>query len=116
MQDERLKELGMVTPQLSKAKAIDNLSDPKGEASRTLTVVTTKEIPRMNLFGAIYDLTGYTWINKSMTNELHLRSSLSRRGKRGRDDLVNVALDKVEEKGALASFKEKISSFFSSGS
>jgi hypothetical protein len=116
MQDERLKELGMVTPQLSKAKAIDNLSTPQDKAAMTLSVLTTKDLPRFNLIFAINDMVHYEWLKNSVYNELLLRASTNRKGKRGRDDLVNVSMDKVEDKGALASFKERISSFFSSGS
>lgn len=114
-QDDRLRELGLVTPQLAQAKAVDNLSNPKGVANRTLTVLTVKDLPRFNLIHAIYDLTGWNWVDKVANNEFNDRCSIDRKGVRGRDDLVAVCQPKDEPKGALESFKENITSFFRSG-
>ncbi len=113
--DDRLRELGLVTPQLSQAKAIDNLSQPVGKANRTLTVLTTKDLPRFNIIFAIHDLTGWDWVRDAANNELDMRASVARKGKRGRDDLVNVCQPKDQPKGALETFKENITSFFRSG-
>lgn len=116
-EDDRLRELGLVTPQLAQAKAIDNLSQPKGKANRTLTVLNIKDIPRLNLLLGIFDLTGWAWIENVAHNEFDVRCSVQRkRGTvRGRDDVVNVCQPKEEPQGALASFKENITSFFRSG-
>lgn len=113
--DGRLAELGLITPQLAQAQAIENLSNPKGVANRTLSVLTIKDLPRINLLMALYDVTGYDWVKNSYENELHARSSLNRKGVRGRDDLVAICKSQDEQKGALDSFKEKITSFFRSG-
>ena len=116
-EDDRLRELGLVTPQLAQAKAIDNLSQPQGKANRTLTVLNIKELPRFNLIMGLYDLTGWKWIEQVATNEFDMRASLNRKkgSLRGRDDVVNVCQPKEEPQGALASFKEGITNFFSSG-
>jgi hypothetical protein len=109
---DRLKEVGLVTPSLAQATAINNLSNPESIAKRTLSVISAKELPRLNLLMALSDLTGYEWIKKSYDNELECRASMNRKGTRGRDDLVKICQGQEESKGALDSFKEKISSFF----
>lgn len=114
--DDRLQELGLTSPQMAKGQAIGHLSKPKDEANKTLSVITTQELPRMNYLDALYDATGYKWIKKAVNNESLRRSSLARKGTRGRDDLVKVSLDNPQtQQGALASFKENVKSFFSSG-
>lgn len=117
VEDDRLRELGLVTPQLSQAKAIDNLSMPKGKANRTLSVLGMGDLPRFNLLFGLFDLTGWKWMEAVATNELDLRDSLNRKKNslRGRDDIVNVCQPKEPPKGVLESFKENITSFFRSG-
>jgi hypothetical protein len=115
IEDDRLRELGLVTPQLAQAKAIDNLSMPKGKANRTLTVLNIKDVPRLNILLGIFDLTGWKWVENVANNEFDLRCSVKRKGMRGRDDVVNVCQPKEESKGVLESFKENITSFFRSG-
>jgi hypothetical protein len=113
--DDRLRELGITNPSLSVAKGIDHLSIPKGAAVRTLSVVTKNDLPRVNLFYAVSNLTGWKWTEKSIERELEARASMARKGKRGRDDIVTIAQNQEEHKGALDTFRDKIKSFFSSG-
>jgi hypothetical protein len=113
--DDRLRELGLVTPQLAQAKAVDNLSMPKDVANETLSVLEPKDLVRFDLIDALYNLTKYDWIHDIAKNELNKRCSLRRKGVRGRDDIVNVVQGSQQAKGALESFKENITSFFRSG-
>jgi hypothetical protein len=112
--DDRLQELGITSPSLSVARGIDHLSTPKGSAKRVLSVVTKQELTRFNLFYALAGLTGWKWLEDGVDNELELRASLARKGVRGRDDIVKIAQQQEEHKGALDSFREKIKSFFES--
>lgn len=113
--DDRLRELGLVTPQLAQAKAVDNLSMPSGVANQTLSVLSVKDLNRFNMIHALAELTGWGWVRKIAVDELNDRCSVARKGVRGRDDLVTVAQGGKESKGALESFKENITSFFRSG-
>lgn len=113
--DDRLQELGLTSPQMAKGQAIGHLSRPKDEALKTLSVITAKDLPRLNFLDALYDACGYNFVKKSVDNESLRRSSMNRKGVRGRDDLVKVSIDNEQKQGALASFKENIKSFFSSG-
>lgn len=112
----KLEEIGLVSPQLAEAKAIDNLSNPKGVTNKTLSNISMKDIPRINLITGIYHAVGWKWVNDIIDDELQVRCSANRKGTRGRDDLVTICMNQEENKGVLDNMKEKISSFFRSGS
>lgn len=112
MTDDRLKELGMTTPQLSKAKAIDACSVPEGIAAKTMSNLDKSDLDKLDLMDALYEFTGYKFLKAAQNNILHEKISVKRKGVRGRDDTVRVAADQQESKGALDSFKDSVSNFF----
>lgn len=115
--EDRLTELGVSTPQMAQAQAINHLSNPSGKASRTMSVLDKSDLPRFQLIFTLASALGYGWLKEMGDIELDCRASLKRKGRRGRDDIVDVSrpagLD--EQKGALASFRDSIQNFFSSG-
>lgn len=129
--EEIFEEVGIQSTEFSIAKSIDKLSNPKGRASKILSNLTSRQVPRLTYQYALSDALSveipkkeneketenpYEWIKVLTEHELDLRSSVNRRGTRGRDDLVKISQTQAQEqRGVLASFKEKIQDFFSSG-
>lgn len=140
MTEEIFEEVGIQTPDFSIAQSINKLSNPKGRATKILSNLKRSDVKRLTYMYSLQNALsfptkkqriimkkpeakaddikraeGYYFIIESAEHELDLHSSVSRKGTRGRDDLVTIAQEsKKEQRGVLASFKEKISDFFSS--
>lgn len=109
--EDKLKELGIASPQLSIAKAIEHLSSK--ERIKMLSVLRKEKM--VSQLEMMYDMgTRFKWgfLNEGADNRLQLFCSL--KGLRAQQ-IVDVVKQPSEKIGVAGQLKEKISSFIKSG-
>jgi len=109
MSEDKLKELGIFTPQESIAKAIERLSSAD-RIKMMSSLRHSSDVHRFALMYSVAEQLGLTWLESTANNMLMLMVSLDKG--RGRKDIVEVV------KNPLGSFgeglKDKIKSFIRS--
>lgn len=108
-EEDKLKELGIHTPQESVAKAIDRLSSV--DRIKLLSVLKKKsDVAKFTLMYSIGEQFNYKWLQDIADYQLQLNVSLDKG--RGRKDMVKVIQN---SQGFKEGLREKITSFLRSG-
>ena len=108
-EEDKLKELGIFTPQESIAKAIERLSS----ADRIKMMSSLRRNSDVNRFALMYSVAEelhLAWLEKTADNMLMLMVSLDKG--RGRKDIVEVVKNPLG--GLAGGLKDKIKSFIRS--
>jgi len=108
-EDDKLKELGIFTPQESIAKAIERLSSAD-RIKMMSSLRNSSDVHRFALMYSVAEELKLKWLEKTADNMLMLMVSLDKG--RGRKDIVEVVKNPLSDLGG--GIKDKIKSFIRS--
>jgi hypothetical protein len=110
-ESDKLKELGIISPQQSVAKAIDHLTS-KDRIKMMSAIKDRKMVQKFALMYDVGEALGWAWMTESANNMLQLLVSCDKG--LGRRQVVDVVKQPSEKMGLGGQLKEKIGSFIKS--
>jgi len=108
--EDDLREIGIATPEMSIAKAIERLSSV--DRIKIMSVLKSdSDVRRLSLMYDVGETLGFAWLPRTANNILMLNCSLDKG--RARRDIVDVVKQPAGGGGMLANMREKLGSFIS---